>query len=377
MLQDLKILGAILVLGLLSSCSNDPVLPVGFIGGLTGRFADLGSSGRNGAIVAVDWRNARGGINGRPVRLLIRDDEHHPDKARAALKSLIADQVLGVVGPMTSAMASEIVPLANETKTLLIGGTIVTSQLSGKDDYLLRVISDAQVYATQTAKHLQHSAPGARAVVVYDLANRDYSEDWAKNYLAETIRLGKPETTLHPFDSRIDDSASKVMRSIFAPGKQLPQLMVLVCSSRDAVAFAGAARRAAPQIQLAAAAWAATEQLLETGRGAIEGLIVQQYYNVDESGESFRSFSGEYSQRFGRKSDYAAVIAFDAMNVLLDGLEKHPERVGLRESILARRQFSGLNGLITFDASGDAQRPYFVASVKNNRYVAAATSLAP
>lgn len=355
---------------LLSGCGSEAPLKVGFIGGLSGRFSDLGTSGRNGAIVAVDWRNARGGVNGRPVTLLIRDDEQNPHSATRAFQSLLAEDAVAIVGPMTSSIATTLTPLAEREKIVLMGGTIVTNQLSGKDDYLLRVISDASVYATQTARHLESIAAGESTVVVYDLANRDYSEDWARAYAAEAARIGNRSVTLLPFDSRSVDSRLAIADRVFTDRDKPPQRLVLVCASRDAVAVASAARLRHPSIGLAAAAWAGTEQMLEEGGPRINGMVVQLYHNVDDSGESFRSFSGEYVQRFGRRPDYAAVIAFEAMNVLLDGLERNPKRAGLREAILAHRQFSGLSGMITLDATGDAIRPYFAAVVKNGRYVA-------
>jgi len=354
---------------MLWSCGDNTPIKVGFIGGLSGRFADLGNSGRNGAIMAVDWRNTSGGVNGRPITLLIRDDEHQPETARRALRSLISDKVTAVVGPMTSTMATEIVPLANETRTVLVGGTIVTRLLSGKDDYLIRVISDSSVYASQTAQRIQQEYSAQETAVIYDLANRDYSEDWANSYAAEAARLGNPGVTLHPFDSRVPESASALLgNTLLAPQQNSPRLLVMVCGSRDAAIIARTVRQRAPQIRMVAAAWAATEQLIEEGQSSVEDMYVEQYHNVDESGETFRTFRGEYRQRFGRNPDYAAVVAFDAMNLLLDALTAHPERNGLREAILARRQFSGLNGLITLDANGDASRPYFASTIKGGHY---------
>jgi branched-chain amino acid transport system substrate-binding protein len=47
------------------ACTPPEPLRIGFLGGLSGRVADLGIGGRNGAILAVEMRNRQGGINGR------------------------------------------------------------------------------------------------------------------------------------------------------------------------------------------------------------------------------------------------------------------------------------------------------------------------
>lgn len=60
---------------LLAGCSPPKPLRIGFLGGLSGRAADLGVSGRNGVTIAIELRNQAGGIKGRMVKLLAEDDQ--------------------------------------------------------------------------------------------------------------------------------------------------------------------------------------------------------------------------------------------------------------------------------------------------------------
>ena len=61
-------------LALLVACQKPEPIRIGFVGGLSGRVADLGGAGRNGVQLALEQRNAAGGINGRSVELVVRDD---------------------------------------------------------------------------------------------------------------------------------------------------------------------------------------------------------------------------------------------------------------------------------------------------------------
>ena len=58
-----------------TACTPPEPVRIGFIGGLSGRVADLGIDGRNGAVLAVELRNKAGGIKGRKVELLVEDDQ--------------------------------------------------------------------------------------------------------------------------------------------------------------------------------------------------------------------------------------------------------------------------------------------------------------
>ncbi|MGM0427217.1 MAG: ABC transporter substrate-binding protein, partial [Thermodesulfobacteriota bacterium] len=80
-------------------------IKLGFSGCLTGRLSDLGTSGRNGAILAVEQVNEAGGINGRPVELIVRDDRQNKAEALRVDQELMAEGVVAIIGHMTSTMS--------------------------------------------------------------------------------------------------------------------------------------------------------------------------------------------------------------------------------------------------------------------------------
>ena len=64
----------------LVACSEEPPLKIGFVGGMTGRVADLGIAGRDGVIFAIEEKNQAGGIAGRMLELVVRDDHQDADE---------------------------------------------------------------------------------------------------------------------------------------------------------------------------------------------------------------------------------------------------------------------------------------------------------
>ena len=81
---------------------GDPVT-IGFLGELTGPFAIWGIPARNGMQLAVDELNADGGIDGRPVELVVRDTQGTPEEAVTALRGMIErDGVVAVGGIISS-----------------------------------------------------------------------------------------------------------------------------------------------------------------------------------------------------------------------------------------------------------------------------------
>src|SRR5690242_13910071 len=67
---------------------------------LEGPASALGRGMRAGIQAAFDEANARGGVHGRKLKLVSRDDGYEPDRAIAETKKLIEeDKVFALIGP--------------------------------------------------------------------------------------------------------------------------------------------------------------------------------------------------------------------------------------------------------------------------------------
>ncbi len=78
-----------LIAVILFSCQREkPPFKIGFVGGLTGRYSDLGVSGRNGAMLAVEEINENGGIRGRKILLIAKDDRQDEQRPSGWMGSL-------------------------------------------------------------------------------------------------------------------------------------------------------------------------------------------------------------------------------------------------------------------------------------------------
>ncbi len=193
--------------------ADDPIL-IGFLAGTSGRVADLGISGRDAAQLAIEQCNQSGGVSGRKVRLIIKDDQQKPEVARQATRELISEGVVAVIGPMTSDMAMAVTPIANDAKILLLSPTATTDFLSDKNDFFSRVVSTTRNYASRGARFLFKSGRMHRVAAAYDLNNRFFSENWAENFKNTFIELGGRIVASVGFDALGD-------RTFFETAKEL------------------------------------------------------------------------------------------------------------------------------------------------------------
>ena len=126
----------------LSAQAAEPI-KVGLIAALSGQSAKSGEALTRGLTIAIDEVNAQGGVLGRPLQLVRRDDESNPSKGLLAARELIQREKVAVLfGGLDTPVSLAIVPLANQMKMPFMGiwaaGTPITRN-GAADNYVFRV----------------------------------------------------------------------------------------------------------------------------------------------------------------------------------------------------------------------------------------------
>ena len=97
----------------------------------SGRFAVIGSASSKGALVEIEKFNAAGGLNGRPIELIVRDSKAKPEEsARLAREFVNSDGCEILFDADTSAAAFAIQEVAKETGVLTVHMNSETSSLT-------------------------------------------------------------------------------------------------------------------------------------------------------------------------------------------------------------------------------------------------------
>lgn len=108
-----------LMTGLAQAQDSGPI-KLGFIASLTGAQAPLGQPMLMGAQIAVEQINQAGGVNGRKIELVVRDDKAKPADATVAARELAGNGVNLHLGVVSSAVALALTAMLEQEKTVLI-----------------------------------------------------------------------------------------------------------------------------------------------------------------------------------------------------------------------------------------------------------------
>jgi len=350
---------------LLNGCEQEPIR-IGFVGGMSGRVADLGVGGRNGALLAVEERNAQGGINGRIVELVIRDDEQNAETAGKVTRDLIERNVEAIIGPMTSSMALAIVPIVNKARLVAVSPTVTTTELSGLDDYFLRVLPDTHTYAPKSARFHLEKTGLRRAALIYDTGNSSYTVSWLTSFSKAFDRLGGRVVAVNSFKSGENVAFAPIVHDLL---QHNPDLVVLVCSAVDAALLCQQIRKLDPRATISVSEWGSTERFIELGGAAVEGVYFAQFLDHSNTTPRYRSFLASYRKRFGQDPGFSGLAGYDAATVVLNALAARKSGMSLKSTILAVAAYQGVQRTIVLNRFGDTDSTTFITVVRNGRFV--------
>jgi branched-chain amino acid transport system substrate-binding protein len=112
--------GASSLLGTAAWAQANQPIKLGFISSLSGAQAPLGQPMLLGAEIAVDQINKAGGVNGRKLELVVRDDKAKPADATVAARELAGSGVNLMLGVVSSTVALAINAMLEQEKAILI-----------------------------------------------------------------------------------------------------------------------------------------------------------------------------------------------------------------------------------------------------------------
>ena len=341
-------------------------IKIGFVGGLTGRVAGLGISGRDGALLAVEEVNAAGGINGRNVVLVVKDDKQDPTAAKQGVAELIKEDVVAIIGHMTSSMTAVTLPLVNQAEKLMISPTSKSDLFSGKDDYLLRVTAPSSFNARKIAELACQEMGLKRFAVVYDLNNAAFTESWANQFRKDFEACGGNIAVAKGFHSGTADLSFFNLVTEISVIK--PDALLVLASALDAALIMQQLKKVGLSIPVFASEWSFTSDILNYGGRAVEGLISFHSFNSSSQRTIYIEHKAKFIQRFGYEPSFASVLSYDATKLLLYGLEQNPNPAEIKQTLLGIGTFPALQADITFDKYGDVTRKLFHTVISDGQF---------
>lgn len=349
---------------LLVACDQSGPIRIGFIAGLSGPGSDTGTAALNALKLAAQQINNDGGIDGRMIEIIPRDDEKTPDVAQDHVREFKEIGVDAIVGPIISSIGMAMLPVINELGIVTVSPTVSAADFAGFRDYLFRMNTttreNARAYARRSID-LGHS----RVSVALDGQNEAFTSSWNREFLLEFDELdGRviSQVWINVDGITLADAAAQLV-------KDSPEGIVLIANSADSASLAQEIRKLDPDVSLSAAEWAGSESLIEIGGEAVEGMELVQAYDRYDTNPRFQNFITDYTAMFDQHPGYSAVLTYDAATVLFAAMEtKHPDQT-LADALTNLPPQMGLHQELMFDQFGDGNRAIYFVAIQDGKFI--------
>jgi len=308
---------ALLLSCLFAATAQAADLKIGIAEALTGGGAQYGVPIRNGFQLAADEINAKGGINGNKLLLVIEDEQGKKEEAINVFKKLIfQDKVLMIFGPTLSNSMFAAGPVANGAKVVAFGTSNTANGITDIGPYIFRnSVMESDVLPVTVASAVKHYKLKNVAVIYgNDDAFTKSGYDAFKKALEEQ-KL--PVTTTETYVKGDVDFKAQLTK---IKGTN-PDAVVCSCLAEEAANIMLQARGLGLKVPFIGGNGFNSPKLFEISKLAGEGTFVGSPWANTNPAAANKSFVAAYQKKYNLEPNQFAAQAYDALNIAAAALK--------------------------------------------------------
>ncbi|MCR4675914.1 MAG: ABC transporter substrate-binding protein [Sphaerochaetaceae bacterium] len=318
---------------------------IGFIGPLTGDYANYGVRCYQAVQLAVNEANAAGGINGKQITLIAEDSEGASDKALAGFEKLVNnDKVCAIVGAVLTGETLAVAEKAQEEGVLLISPSASADGVTDIGDFIFRTTPNDGLQGKVAGYYFAQVLGVKNLGVLY--AKNDYSQGLyegmkeafeaagGKIALAETCMVGDKD-----FKTQLTKLRNANVDAVY-----IPNYTVEMAQQLEQAAQLGMS------MQFLSGDGFTDAQIYSLAGDYTNGVI----YTGPTPGKENAAFVSNFKKAFDVDPGTFSTNAYDAANIVIAAIAKAgTDRTAIRNAVAATKDYEGVLGTINFESNGD------------------------
>jgi branched-chain amino acid transport system substrate-binding protein len=367
---------------------------IAFANSLSGPSAPAGTESLVATQLAIDGVNAKGGVNGRPIELVLFDDASNPAVARANAQAIADSPCVAVLGHFLSSTSLAAAPAYQDARIPALTGSAAADDLTSGNEYYFRALTPISTQARSIAEHLRAvmKEPKVRLFHTRDAYGESFVSGFAAAYPLVQWRvfgLDVASGQIGSMDEALDAAAQE-------PG---PGVIVIGAAADFVADIVKALRRRGIKGTIIASQGAARESYLqnfvnEPEEKAHPGFFSENLYAAsslifDSAGVAAQAFAADYKTKVGTSPSWVAGGAYDAAHLMIEALKradvknKSDSKIADRDLVRValgaidspKSAIAGLTGRLYFNTNRDIPRPIRLGFFRYGRFVTAPLQL--
>ncbi len=393
----LGLAGFVLFFGTGCTGEDENVIVIGFAGPLSG-----GSSAQGQIIIKairmhVEEINARGGINGKKVKLIEMDDASNQTQAATVATKLAGNPaVVAVLGHFNSRCTNAGKNVYEQAKVPQFSYASTNPEICIGHPWTFRNIYKDIQQGIKLAQYAKKNLKLENVVVFFQ--KDDYGEGLKDAFMNEAKNLDLEVVHVEGYTDRIKNFKP----IIDAIKSKNPKGIVISGLYKEGQAIAIAARDSGLSVPILGGDGVFSQKYIELAGPAAKNTYVTCPFVFGEKGGKADEFFQKFKKKFKQDPDCWSAQGYDAMGIIArtietvgtdqkkeleeydkdgDGKLSKDERTAMNRELRKKirdylagmttpeKAYNGITGLTYFDSEGDvAGKPIFVAVVKDGKF---------
>lgn len=340
---------------------------------LSGAVASYGTNAKNGALLAFDEINAKGGILGKQIKVLERDSQSKPDEAMNVSADLVTKGIVAQIGPLVSGAVAACTPIMNENKIPLVApaatapGATVDEKTGQTFPYIFRVCYLDSDQGKRMAE-FAYDTLKVKTAAIYGSTSDDYAKGLAKYFKEAFEAKGGTIVAQEGYvngDKDFKATLTKLKAAnpefIYVPG-YYTEVSILVKQARDLGITAPMG---------GGDGWDSPDMVKVAGAAALNNTFFTNHYSVEDPKPAIANFVKAYQAKYNKTPDSFAALGYDAAYLIAEALKTAgvADPVKVAEAIANTKDFAGITGTMSFDAKHNPLKSIVVIEFKDGKLV--------
>lgn len=343
-------------------------LKIGLSTPITGNFAENGIGTRVAVEMAAEEINAAGGINGRPVEIVVQDSKSDATQATQIATIFTEDEsILAEIGDFASGACIAAAPIYEEAHMVQLSPTASNPDYTLQGEYMFSIFGKTTDESKFIADYLLKKYLDAKNVAVL-YVNSDWGvgayENLAANLEANGITMVAADSF---FEGEKDFNATltKIRQTD-------PDTIMLLMGYDSGAVVIKQIRQMDWKLNVAISGLSYSEQLIKLGGEDVEGVLSEIGFVIDETNPEMLEFATKFQEKAGFAPNMMMTCAYDAMHLMAKAIELCGEdvtRENIREALLKVEGFVGLTGPKIFNEDRTInQRNFKIVTIENGAW---------
>jgi branched-chain amino acid transport system substrate-binding protein len=350
---------------------------IGAIFSVTGDNSPLGQPEKETALLLEQQINAKGGIDGHPVQILVEDDAGQETKAVLAARKLVErDKVIAIVGPSLSGTTLSIVDYMERKQVPLIScaASVKIVEPADKRHWIFKTPQSDRHAVERIGAFLKHRNVSRVAFINVSNAYGTSGLDQAKAILPKMGMEIVAAESFGPDDTDMTPQLTRIKAS---------KAQALICwgTNPGPARVMKNARQLGLKMYMIQSHGVANQTFIDLAGDASHGVIfpagrlivLDQIPKTDPQYGVLKQYSDLYTAKYHKAPNTFGGHAWDALTLLFDALDRvGTDRAKIRSYIEGRKNFVGTGGVFSFspqDHNGLTRDAFAIVKIENGKWI--------